>query len=498
MKKKYLLFVLSLGLLTACDPIKEEGVFDVDDITSEELLEGATFEQFDAVTDEEGNVTYVASETGNYIKYDIPAVASVYIYYINESGSEITLSYGSSGGMFSFFPTRGSDSTQTVYFRFINQNGEEVTASREFTLTVSADLTTELKLLVSDDGTKVWKWNTNAPNGYVWGNMGTYYSDGQSLALTGDGEWWGVTSEEEFLGQLQHTDDGLSHGDESMDATMVFSEDGTIICYDAEGNQIRSGSFSVSDYDASYGTSLQYCGILNTDAGSILFPYEINSGGNMPTQFYIAYLSPGRMVLVYPDDGDWDNSNGEATFWQFKSESDIMGCLTDNDEATWEWDDDSGQCWGNASYADFVAGGINSVSGNTWWGGSSSELDDQIENYGYGFDDAEGATMTFTNSGVLTKSSGGSGTFSYNTSSTTDLGGYGLETLGTLSTTGDGILFAQRINASDHTDLSSTISEFDIVYISDDNLVLAAPSYFSDSGGESWQECTFWRFKKVE
>lgn len=496
MRKKYLLLALSLGLLVACNPIKDEADFAIDNVTAESLLKGATFEQFDAVTGDDGTVTYVTSETGNYIKYDIPSVASVYIYYINSAGTEVQLAMGSSGGMFSFFPTRGSDPTQTVYFRFINQDGEEVVATRRFTLTVSADLTTELKLLVSDDGTKVWTWDPYSTNGFLWGNMGTYYSSGEALALTGDGQWWGVTSEEEFLGQLQHTDDGQAHGDESLDATMVFSEEGTIVCYDANGNQIRSGSFSVSDYNAS--ATGQYCGILNTDAGSILFPYEINSGGNMPTMFYIAYLSPGKMVLVYPDNGDWNNSNGEATFWFFRSPSDIGGMLCDNDEATWEWDDDNGACWGNAGYGDFVYGGYASISGGYWWGVTSDGIAEQVADYGYGFDDGEGATMTFTSDGVLTKSSGGSGGYSYDYTVTTDLGGFDEgTTMGRLTTTGDGILFAQRINAGDHSDLSSTISEFDIAYISDNNLILAAPSSFSNSGGASWEECTFWRFKKV-
>ena len=491
MKKKYILFAMALGLLTACDPIKEEGDLAIDNFTSEQLLEGATFEQFDAVTNEDGTVTYTPSETGNYIEYSIPRVSAVTIYYV-KNGAEMQLAYGKSAGMFTFIPSRGSNPVQTVYFRFINADGEEVVATKDFTLTVAADLTAEMKLLVGNDGQKVWKWDTSAPNGRVWGNMGTNF-DGRDFALTGNGQWWGVTSEEEFMGQLNHTDDGQAHGDESMDATMVITEDGMIYTYDAEGNEIRSGKVSVSNYDASYGTDARYCGILNTDAGSIMFPYEINSNGNKPTLFYIAYLTPGRMVLVYPDEGDWSNSGGEATYWQFCSSSDISGLLTGNSEATWQWDTDSEFCWGNGSYSGFAYAGAASVTSGQWWGvPQAGTIDEQITSYGYEFNDNLDATMTFSSDGSLTKSSGGTGGFSYDTT-TEDVGGFNEgKTMGRLSTTGDGILFPIQINTG------NVIEEFDIAYISETNLVLTVPTKTKADGGNSWDEGTFWRFKKVK
>lgn len=506
MRKKYLLFALALGFLTACDPCKEDGNFDITNISSEQLLAGATFEQYAAVKNEDGSLSYTPADNGNYIKYDIPSVSSVQIFYLKPDGSEFVLSSGSSGGMFSFIPSRGSEPNQSVYFRFVNQEGKEVVASKEFTLVVAADLSTEVKLLASNDGKKTWKWNTAAPDGQVWGNM-TGAGDnfkGKDFALNGDGKWWGVKNEEEFMGQLNHTNDGQAHGDESMDATMVFTEDGMIYCYDADGKQIRSGKYEVRDYDPTYSKSSKYCGILHTDAGSILFPYEINSNGNMPTDFQIAYLSPSRLVLIYPDGGNWkDAPDGEGTFWQFSSTSDIVGCLTDNSEATWEWDDfnddPKGKCWGNAGYGGFVYGGASSVNGNSWWATTSDKLESEISKYGYGFDDGFGQTMTFTSDGVIKKSSGGNGGFSYDVSITEDLGGFNEgKTMGRFYTTGDGILFPQRINASDHTDLPSVLNEFDIVYISDENFVLAAPSFFKDKKEESWQEGTFWRFRKVK
>lgn len=492
MRQKYLLFAVAIGMLTACDPLKDEGVFDITNISSEQLLNGATFEQFAEVKNEDGSVSYTPASDGNFIKYSVPSVSSVTIYYVKSDGSEFVLSKGSCAGMFNFVPSRGSDPLQTVYFRYINQNGEETVASQQFTLAVASELAPEIKLLASNDGQKVWKWNTSAPDGQIWGNMGSDGShSGKDLALTGAGKWWGVTNSEEFLGQLNHTEDGQAHGDENTDATMVFTEDGMIYCYDASGNKIREGKYSVKDYDPTYSNTAAYCGILETDAGSILFPYEINSGGRMPTEFQIAYLSAGRLVLVYPDNGAWSGWS-EGTFWQFSSTTDILGCLSDYSEATWEWDDDNGACWGNGGYGGLVYGGAGSISGNQWWGVPSSDLADQISNYGYGQNDGAGQTMTFTSEGMIRKSSGGNGGFSYDISQTGDIGGYNEgKTLGRFYTTGDGIMFPVRINAG------TTTNEFDIVHISDNNFVLAYPNKLASEGGASWEEGTFWRFKKV-
>jgi len=492
MKKTILSMAVLVALLASCDPVSDDNSLGVTNITADELLEGATFSQYDKVTDASGNVSYTAADSGNYIKYNIPSVSSVVVYYVDEEGAENVLSSGASGGIFKYVPLRGSDPNQTLYFRYINQDGEETVASKNFVLRVTPDLSTEMKLLVSNSGTKVWKWNPNAPDGQVWGNLGSDgNSDGKSFALTGNGKWWGVTSEEEFLGQLNHTNDGLAHGDESMEATMVFSEKGTITCYDANGKQIRKGKFSVTDYDPDYSKSTMKVGNLITDAGSILWPYEINSNGNMPTNFEIAYLSANRLVLLYPDNGKWLSSWSEGSFWQFYSPSDAEGCLTDNDKATWTWDDENG-CWGNAGYGGFVSGGIGSLTGNTWWTIMSAELAQQITNYGYGLNDGDGATMTLSKTGVITKSSGGKGTFELDMNTTSDLGGYNEgKTWGRFKTTGDGILMPVKINGE-----GATLSEFDIVYFDDTHFVICAPSYFKADGRQSWEECTFWRFKK--
>lgn len=487
MKKMIIPACAIFGLFTACDPAMDDIVTPSTEITAEQLANGFKYVQY---SDEK--CTTPAAD-GNYFKFETSPSRVVEIYQLDEEGNKTVLKNGVSSGVFKLAPKRGGSPTQTFYVTTLNWDGSYLTFDMTTNVFVPTELSLEVKLLASNDGQKVWKWNTSAPDGQVWGNMGSDGNhSGKDLALSGVNKWWGVTNNEEFLGQLNHTDDGQAHGDEDMDATMVFTEDGMIYCYDKGGNRIRSGKYQVNNYDPEYTQTSAYCGVLHTDAGSILFPYEINSGGRMPTDFQIAYLSPGRLVLVYPDNGAWSGWS-EGTFWQFSSSTDIMGCLSDYSEATWKWDDDNGACWGNAGYGSFVYAGANSLSGNTWWGVPSTSLAEQISGLNYGLNDGDSQTMTFTDGGIITKSSGGKGGYTYDITKTGDIGGYNEgKTLGRLYTTGDGILFPARINGG-----GATADEFDIVHISDDNLVLAHPNKLASEGGASWEECTFWRFKKV-
>jgi len=112
--------------------------------------------------------------------------------------------------------------------------------------------------------------------------------------------------------KLQHTDDGTNHGDGDLDAYMVFSEDGLLTSFDAQGNVIREGVFKVEGYDPAGEWKV---GDLKTN--DILWPYEINSGGNIPGTYEIVYLTNDKMTLVYPDGGS-QGAWGEASFWHFK------------------------------------------------------------------------------------------------------------------------------------------------------------------------------------
>ena len=58
-------------------------------------------------------------------------------------------------------------------------------------------------------------------------------------------------------------------------------------------------------------------GNLHTDAGSILFPFKINGGGEKPTDFEIMELNGNDLMLIYAAEGT--ASWGEATWWAFKA-----------------------------------------------------------------------------------------------------------------------------------------------------------------------------------
>lgn len=166
------------------------------------------------------------------------------------------------------------------------------------------------------------------------------------------------------------------------------------------------------------------------------------------------------------------------------------GLLCGTGTKTWKWDDSTGQCWGNCGYLSGT--GTSMISGNSWWGAKASEITDQITKYKYSLDDCNNgnATMTLSLNGAkITKTSGGTGTFSFDMSSTTmDAGGDGLWGIGKFTTTGDGILFPVQINTG------TVVSTLDIAALDKDHFVLT----YAASGTGSWGEATFWRFKPAE
>ena len=166
---------------------------------------------------------------------------------------------------------------------------------------------------------KDWTWDTEfREDGAVWGNLG--YAAGEDWT---SGIWWGSTPEG-LTGQLQHSDTGVATGEESADATMTFDwKKGKVTCYAANGSEIRSGNYSIVWWGGEPiqqsidGSQAKWAyGTLTTDPGSILFPFQINSGGKKPTDFEIMQLDADHMKLIYAAEGTggW----GEATWWAFK------------------------------------------------------------------------------------------------------------------------------------------------------------------------------------
>ena len=506
MKKSILLLAVAVGMLASCDPIKEEADFNVDNITSDQLLAKASFVQYAQNTDENGNVSYVQAPDGNYIWFDCPGASSLYIYTLQADGSEFKLSSGTSGGMFALVPRRGSDPNQTVYFRYINQDGKEVVASKQVTVYVPQESPYELKLLASNDyGEKVWKWDPSI-TGQVWGNMGYCGGKGSDVGISGNGQWWGVGDEEGFLTQLNHTDDGAYHNDGSLDATMVINEDGTIKCYDKDGNVIRQGTFSIEGFDDSNPDAWRV-GMLKTTAGAILWPYQINAHDNdpdhiMPTEFEIVYLTADKLTLVYPDKGDYGSLGnwGEATFWHFFSNSDISGMAAGyGNGKDWTWDyDGENVIWGNMGYCGGSGADVGLKHNGQWWGvtdeaGLMTQLNHTNDGAAHG-DESMDAYFSLGTDGSITRHAGdgsviNSGTYEFDLSVANEW------KLANMKTTAGTILWPYQINAHDNDPDNIMPTLFEVVYLTSEKMCLVYPDKgdFGSLGG--WGEATFWHFK---
>ncbi len=163
-----------------------------------------------------------------------------------------------------------------------------------------------------------WYWKpTEVNSGAVWGNGG-YAAGAQSGNGTIEGSWWGCgvndgTCADTFAGQMQHAGDAYVPGEEYSTSRMSFSvDDATITVYDKDGNQIRQGSYAL---DLTPNPDTFSVGTLETSAGTILWPFAINTGGEMPTKFEVGYFSSDTMILIYAPDGT--GAWGECTWWSF-------------------------------------------------------------------------------------------------------------------------------------------------------------------------------------
>ena len=493
---------LSGLLFASCDPLKAEGDFETNTMTSESLLQGATFAQYDAVTDDAGNVTYVPSETGNYIQYNIPNVAAVNIYYL-KNGEQKQLTYGRSGGMFYYMPSRGSEPLQTLYISYINDDGTEVVAEKQFTLNVAQALDPAVKVLVSNAGVKKWKWMpTNVNGGAVWGNGG-YGAGEQDGGLDINGSWWGCGVEDgdcadTFSSQKDHAGSRYEEikGECYALSYMEFNEDGSLTAYSNTGDKINTGTFAIKDYnDNAVTNASKYSrGTLETSAGAILWPFAINTGGTQPTSFDIGYLDITRMVLLYSASGD---SWSECTWWSFMSDDDASGILASHD---WHWkatEVNGGAVWGNGGYGAGSQDGTGAING-AWWGCGTEDgtcadkFSSQKNHAGNLYDSYVGDTynaskMVFNEdeTSITVFDQDGNqirqGSFSLNMTPNADK-----FNIGTLNTSEGTILWPFAINTG-----GAMPTVFDIGYLGSDAIVLL----YSVSG-DSWSECTWWSFGK--
>jgi hypothetical protein len=480
--KKILLGICALGLLASCDPSKDS-VGVPAPITESELASGFTYTQMD----EYGS----PSSTGNFFEFTAPRVVT--IYRLNNSGGEVILSKGSSAGTFILKPTRGSDPSQTFYVRSREFNGSEVTISHNVTVDVPGELSLEMKIACSDSGTKTWTWDGSVhASGAVWGNIG--YTPGEDWT---SGYWWGCPAEE-LVGQLQHSNTGVATGEEDSRAFMVFSEEGSITTYDAGGNQIRKGAFEIKDYDNGNKTTVNdvpwKVGTLHTDAATILFPFKINGGGTTPTDFDIVKLTADQLQLVYADAGT--ASWSEATYWCFKSDTDLAGMLGGYDEAgkSWTWDTSiTGAVWGNMGYSggDGAAIGIDG-GGAQWWGVTTSdEFNGQLQHTDTGTNIGDGdldAYMTFAEGQITSYDASGKkirgGAYTIDTSVASEW------KVANLNTDAGSILWPFEINSG-----GGKPTTFEVVYLTGNKLTLVYPDGGDFGGLGGWGEASFWHFK---
>lgn len=504
MKKQLLIFALAGVVFTSCDPLKAECDFVTDDLTPETLMQGATFGQFDATTDSDGNLNYTPAETGNYIQYNFPNVAAVTVYYM-KNGEKKVLSYGRAGGTVYYMPSRGSDPLQTIYFEYIDPDGNEIVAEKQFTLNVAQALDPAVKVLVSNAGVKKWKWMpTDVNGGAVWGNGG-YLAGEQDGGLNINGAWWGCGVEDgdcgdKFSGQANHAGNRYDEikGETYALSYMEFNEDGSLTAYSPEGVKINTGSFSIKDYNNNEITNADKFsrGTLETSEGAILWPFAINTDGMQPTAFEIGYLDVARMVLLYAADGTggW----GECTWWSFMSDDDASGILASHD---WHWKPtttENGAVWGNGGYLAGSQDGTGAING-AWWGcgvidgTASGSFEGQKDHAGGKFDEFVGdcyatSKMVFNEdeSSITIFNQDGNqirqGSFSLDMTPNADH-----FSIGTLGTSEGTILWPFAINTGGFQPTS-----FEIGYLGSDAMVLI---YAADGTG-GWGECTWWSFGK--
>ena len=487
--------VAAAGLLTACNPSKDDiGTPGDSGLTGEQLASGFSVVQY---ADEE--YTTEAAD-GNYFKFTTSPSRVVTVFQTDEEGNRNVLASGKANGTFKIVPKRGNPTEQTYFIETLDFNGNTIIGQRTATVYVPQELEPVTRWLASDAyGSKTYKWDTEfREDGAVWGNTG--YAAGEDW--TG-GIWWGAQPEE-LNNQLQHSDTGVATGEENADAKMVFYDDGNIACFDAGGNQIRKGKYSVTGWDGTKshasidGSQANWSyGTLTTTEGSILFPFKINGGGEKPTDFEIVQLDANHLKLIYaaPGTGGW----GEATWWAFKTNSDDEAALSAYDSKSWTWDTEfreDGAVWGNAGYA---AG--DDWTGGIWWGAQPAELNNQLQHSDTGVATGEenaDAYMTFDwkTSKVTTYAADGSQIRGGNYS-VTWLGGEKAQAsvdgsianwaYGTLTTDAGSILFPFKINGG-----GEKPTDFEILQLDEDHMKLmyAAPG----TGG--WGEATWWAFKK--
>lgn len=484
------------AVLTACDPSKDDISLPKGElISAEQLAEGFTYTQY--AMDADGN--YIESANGNYIKFATNPSTVVKIYTLAEDGSQTVLSSGVANGMFTLAPARGSSPDQTVYIQSYSWDGTEVIAQKVINVAVATELSPEMLLICSNAGEKTWKWDTS-DGGAFWGNFGYTPDSGDAFADGRSGQWWGVDgTAETFANQQQHRGSDTVTGDDDVNAYMVFSEKGLVKCYDANGTEIRSGSFSIENYDPVNKKVINdqawSVGQLKVSNGAILWPYAINTGGYQPEEFEIVRLSATQLILTYAAAGT--GSWSEATFWRFRCDSDQEGVLTTAPNG-WTWDtSDGGEFWGNMGYCGGAGLDVYTSRNGKWWGvnGTTETFAGQQQHRGTdtvtGDDDVNAYMIFGTDGKVVSYNAAGEEIRNSNFSITQIKDNEWKVAELNIDGRDGGILWPYEINSN-----GNMPSTYEVVYLSDGHMVLVYPDGGDFSTLGSWGEASYWRFMK--
>lgn len=325
---------------------------------------------------------------------------------------------------------------------------------------------------------KIWSWNDDVD--------GDYYGMGDALDDIPD--WWTGPS-----------DMGLFTPGEGPGATMTLAlsakGDPKLIKERTDGT-VAEGLFKV-DMTARYPGWSRVIGKLTTKNVTVLTGRDTKDRPDI-YEYWILNLTNTEMTLATQDMGDGYQPDvegwGQATLWLFKAvggEIDVTITVPDElkplvgtGSKVWSWDFDAPP----AGFGPWAMGAANSGHPD-WWSPDP-------ENYWVG--EHEGATMKFSyfgkNNQVLSKEKtvgdAESGSFILDLSTKRDIGS-GFKGIGKLETKDITVLTGQ-----DTEDGDSFITKFDILKMTDTELVLAYPVEYDED--DAWRTCTYWYFKAVE
>lgn len=290
MKKILLALPLSMLLFVACDPA-EDDKSTPSAMTSEQMASQIS------ITQEPANSNCVTMNTGT----------AGYVSITDETGA---LVYQGTGGYFEVSP--GGSDNQTWTITRANFDGTTTSCTKQVTISEYLNVAEEWEYF-TNMSSKQWTWDVDwRSDGGAWGNAGYQAGDGASFVNDGNGIWW-ACAPADLSTQTKHSAGDRQAGEEDPNAYMTWSISGKQIqTFDANGNQIRKGTFS---FDTSTANDWKK-GDLTTSAGSILFPFQINGGGYEPTTFEIMQIDADHMKLIYAPAGT--GSWSECTWWAFK------------------------------------------------------------------------------------------------------------------------------------------------------------------------------------